>query len=111
MKGAMWAPPLRLFTHSLNGRRRVSHRGCWPWIQAPPCLSWCRRGSQDEMRCASRRGEASMTIQDALHKAVEGGYHMHGSDGADIDYVGANAEFSAWTRRDTDSSFLVPVEE
>ena len=28
-----------------------------------------------------------------------------------ITYSGANDEYSAWTRTDTESSFLVPVEE
>jgi hypothetical protein len=52
-----------------------------------------------------------MTIQEALNKAVDGGFHVNGADGADTDYSGANSEFSAWTRKDNDSSFIVPVEE
>jgi hypothetical protein len=52
-----------------------------------------------------------MTIQEALNKAVEGGYHMYGSDGMDTYYAGANSECSAWTRKDNDSSFMVAVEE
>lgn len=39
-----------------------------------------------------------MTITEALTKAVEGGYHIHGSDGIDTDFVGANSECSAWSR-------------
>ena len=35
-----------------------------------------------------------MTIQDAVTKATEGGYHMHAADGMDTDYVGANSEYS-----------------
>jgi hypothetical protein len=41
----------------------------------------------------------------------EGGYHINGSDGMDTDYVGANSEYSVWTRKDNDSSFIVPVAE
>ncbi len=52
-----------------------------------------------------------MTIQEALHKATEGGYHINGSDGMETDYVGANSEYSVWTRKDNESSFIVPVEE
>jgi hypothetical protein len=52
-----------------------------------------------------------MTIQEAMNKAVEGGYHIDGSDGMKTSYIGANDEYSAWTRTDNDSSFMVPVEE
>jgi hypothetical protein len=52
-----------------------------------------------------------MTIAEALQKAVDAGYHIHGSDGMATDYEGANSEFSVWTRHDNHSSFLVPVEE
>jgi hypothetical protein len=52
-----------------------------------------------------------MTIQDAVTKATEGGYHIKGSDGMDTDYVGANSEYSVWTRKDNASSFIVPVAE
>jgi hypothetical protein len=52
-----------------------------------------------------------MMIQEAMNKAVEGGYHINGSDGMETSYLGANDEYSAWTRRDNDSSFIVPVEE
>lgn len=52
-----------------------------------------------------------MTIQEAVTKATEGGYHINGSDGMDTDYVGANSEYSVWTRKDNDSSFIVPVAE
>ena len=52
-----------------------------------------------------------MTIQDAVNKATEGGYHINGSDGMDTYYEGANSEYSVWTRKDNDSSFIVPVEE
>jgi len=52
-----------------------------------------------------------MTIQDAVTKATEGGYHMHAADGMDTDYVGANSEYSVWTRKDNASSFIVPVAE
>jgi hypothetical protein len=52
-----------------------------------------------------------MTIQEAMNKAVEGGYHIYGSDGMDTDYEGATHDYSAWTRKDNASSFLVPTEE
>src|SRR5881275_1731662 len=52
-----------------------------------------------------------MTIQEALNTAVEGGYHLYGSDGMDTDYEGATNDYSAWTRKDNKSSFLVPTEE
>jgi len=52
-----------------------------------------------------------MTTQEAMDKAVEGGYHIDGADGVEIVYIGANDEYSAWTRTDNDSSFMVPVEE
>ena len=52
-----------------------------------------------------------MTIQEAMNKAHKGGYHIHGSDGAETYYSGANSEFSAWTRKDNASSFMVAVEE
>ena len=52
-----------------------------------------------------------MMIQEAIDKANEGGYHIHGSDGIATSYIGANDEYSAWTRTDNDSSFMVPTEE
>lgn len=52
-----------------------------------------------------------MTIQEAINKANEGGYHIHGSDGMETSYDGASDEFSAWTRKDNLSTFLVPTEE
>ena len=52
-----------------------------------------------------------MTIQEAINKANEGGYHMHGSDGMATSYDGATNEFSAWTRKDNLSTFLIPTEE
>jgi hypothetical protein len=51
-----------------------------------------------------------MTIPEALEKAVAGGYHLYGSDGMNTDYAGATHDFSAWTRQDTLSTFLVPTE-
>jgi hypothetical protein len=47
-----------------------------------------------------------MMIQEAIDKANEGGYHIYGSDGMDTSYIGANDEYSAWTRTDNDSSFI-----
>ena len=52
-----------------------------------------------------------MTIQEAMHTAIAGGYHMQGVDGGEIAFSGANNEYSAWTRIDTQSSFLIPVQE
>ena len=52
-----------------------------------------------------------MTIQEVINKAVEGGYHIHGSDGTETSYGGATSEFSAWTRTDNESSFIVLTEK
>jgi hypothetical protein len=52
-----------------------------------------------------------MTVQEVIGKAVAGGYHIYGSDGMDTEYEGATNDYSAWTRKDNDSSFLVPTEE
>jgi hypothetical protein len=52
-----------------------------------------------------------MMIHEAIDKAHEGGYHIYGSDGMDTDYEGATNDYSAWTRKDNESSFLVPTEE
>jgi len=51
-----------------------------------------------------------MTIQEALDKASEGRYHIHGSDGVETSYSGASSDCSAWTRKDNHSSFMVAVE-
>jgi hypothetical protein len=52
-----------------------------------------------------------MTITEALDNAVRGGYHIHGSDGIDTSYAGANSAFTAWTRKDNASTFMIAVEE
>jgi hypothetical protein len=52
-----------------------------------------------------------MTIQEAVNTAVAGGYHLHGTDGVTTVYTGANSEFSAWTRTNNHSSFMVSVHE
>ncbi len=52
-----------------------------------------------------------MTIEEAMQKATEGGYHIYGSDGMDTSYDGANSEYSVWTRKDNESSFIIPIEE
>jgi len=52
-----------------------------------------------------------MMIQEAINKANEGGYHIHGSDGMETSYEGATNDYSAWTRKDNASSFMVPTEE
>jgi hypothetical protein len=52
-----------------------------------------------------------MTVQEVLDKAVEGGYHIYGSDGMDTLYEGANSEYSVWTRKDNESSFIVLTEK
>jgi hypothetical protein len=52
-----------------------------------------------------------MTIPEAIHTAIAGGYQIAGADGGAIAYSGANNEYSVWTRTDTQSSFLVPVQE
>ena len=52
-----------------------------------------------------------MTIQEAMHTALAGGYHMQGVDGGEIAFSGAHNAYSAWTRTETQSSFLIPVQE
>jgi hypothetical protein len=52
-----------------------------------------------------------MTIQDAIKHAVTGGYHLDSADGVAIAFIGANDEYSAWTRTDTESSFMISVQE
>ena len=52
-----------------------------------------------------------MTLEEVLKKATEGGYHIHGSDGTATFYDGANSDFSAWTRTDNGSTFMVAMEE
>jgi hypothetical protein len=52
-----------------------------------------------------------MSIQQAINKAVVGGYQAQGVEGRAISYSGANSEFSVWTCTDTESSFMVPVTE
>ena len=44
-----------------------------------------------------------MTIQEAMKKAVKGGYHLNGFDGMDTDDASANSACSAWTYHATDS--------
>src|SRR5712691_9216132 len=72
-------------------------------------------GSQNEISILAYSEEVRrrkyMTVQEALNKATEGGYHSCGSDGMDTDYEGATNDYSAWTRKDNESSFLVPTEE
>ena len=41
-----------------------------------------------------------MTIEEAIPKAMEGGYHINGADGVETYYSGASSEYSAWTRKD-----------
>jgi hypothetical protein len=50
-----------------------------------------------------------MTIQDAMNKAVEGGYHLNGADGMDTAYAGAHSACSAWTRKENDATCVVGV--
>ena len=52
-----------------------------------------------------------MTIQDARNTAVAGGYHVQGSDGVVTVYSGAHSDFTLWTRTDTASSLMIPLEE
>jgi hypothetical protein len=52
-----------------------------------------------------------MTIQEALYTAIAGGYHVEGSDGVATYFSGANSEYSAWTRVDNHSSFMIPMHE
>jgi hypothetical protein len=47
-----------------------------------------------------------MTIEEAMTLAMDGGYHIHGSDGVETSYSGASSDYSAWTRKDNQSSFI-----
>ena len=51
-----------------------------------------------------------MTIPEAVNTAVEGGYHLHGTDGVATVYTGASNEYSAWTRTDNHSSCYVNLQ-
>jgi len=52
-----------------------------------------------------------MTIDEAMTKAVKEGYHVRSFDSIEMYYSGANDEWSVWTRKDNDSSFMKRVEE
>lgn len=52
-----------------------------------------------------------MTAEEAIHKSIEGGYHVYTSDGAETFYSGSNNCWSVWTRKDNHSSFVVFVHE
>jgi hypothetical protein len=52
-----------------------------------------------------------MMIQEVLNTAVDGGYHIYGTDGMDTYYEGANSNYSVWTRKDNESSFMVLTQE
>ena len=52
-----------------------------------------------------------MMVQEAMNKDVAGGYHIDGSDGMETVYEGANSKYSVWTRKDNESSFIMPIEE
>lgn len=52
-----------------------------------------------------------MTITEAIHKSIEGGYHVYTSNGEETCYDGANSIWSVWTRKDNHSSFVVFVHE
>jgi hypothetical protein len=56
-------------------------------------------------------GEQPMTIQEAMKKAIEGGYHLNGADGMNTDEAGAHRECSTGTRNDTTSTWVAGVKE
>jgi hypothetical protein len=61
-----------------------------------------------------KREESRETYDDprSHRQSLRGGlYHIYGSDGMDTDYEGATNDYSAWTRKDNESSFIVPTEE
>jgi hypothetical protein len=102
-----------LLSQPLDGRSGVSHREGSPvyppWtgdlsqvshrvMAALKMRADVRTTSDEEMQ-----GEQPMTIQEAMNKAVEGGYHLNGADGMDTDEAGAHRACSAWTRDDTDA--------
>ena len=52
-----------------------------------------------------------MTINEAMTTAVKEGYHVKSFAGIEMYLSGANDEWSVWTRKDTESSFMARVEE
>jgi len=59
-----------------------------------------------------RGGERKrMTINEAIISAVKEGYHVSSFVGIDMYYSGADTEWSVWTRRDNESSYMARVEE
>jgi hypothetical protein len=86
--------------------------------ERPPGLSHTESLSQHEKHwphaggCRETPTKARlMTISEVLNAAIAGGYHIDGSDGVATSYSGANDEYSAWTRTDNHSTFLIPVQE
>jgi len=56
-------------------------------------------------------GEQPMTIQEAIKKAVEGGYRLNGADERDTDEAGVHRACFAWTRNAPDSPWVAGVKE
>jgi hypothetical protein len=52
-----------------------------------------------------------MQIHEAIQQAVTAGYWVHSLEGIDVNYSGANNEYSVWTRTDNQSSLMLRVEE
>src|SRR5207244_9197430 len=114
------ARTMRLRSQPLDAKSGVIHRA-WSPEYTPrtgdrlQVSQMPNGGSQNEISLLAYLEEVRrrkyMTVQEALNKATEGGYHIYGSDGMDTDYEGATNDYSAWTRKDNESSFLVPTEE
>ena len=108
---------MRLLSQPLEGRSGVSHREGFPvytlWtgdllqVSHRVMAALTMRADVLTTHDAEGLGEQPMTIQEAIKKAVEWGYHLHGADGMDTDNAGANRECSVWTRNDTDSASVV----
>jgi hypothetical protein len=52
-----------------------------------------------------------MTIAEAVHKAVQEGYHVQSFDGGSTSSSGVHGHYAAWTRKDHPSSLMVTAAE
>jgi hypothetical protein len=112
-----------LYEHCRSSRSLVRGGAAFPLERASPAYTpWAGDLSQVSHRVmagltmraegltaheAEGLGEQPMTIQEVMKKAVEGGYHLNGSDGMDTEEAGANRESSAWTSKEHDSTGVV----
>jgi hypothetical protein len=89
-----------------GGGGETDYTSSWPsaLILVYPCNM---RGFSSVPTKEQRR--KNMIIEEAVNKATDGGYHINGFDGTEPYYSGTSSHYSAWTRQDNDSSFVVAV--